>query len=302
MGEVKEDYLEVDDPINGQSYVCLSFVSPEDIMQNREAFNTAKFLQSVSKEQDKDFKYFYNLYTDFCYKYSDKLQGDFDKENDLKTNVRGVKVRGVYQTEQEARRRAKSLQSRDSSFNVFIGPVGYWLPWNPCADKVQDEEFMNEELNNMIKKYKENEINKDKLYEEEKRNKVKQAMEKNKQIEEENQRKREEQEDSEKSDKKSDENTEQLVDSLQEPDPWMQQKSVEQVVDDVVQEISGDAPVEDAPVESVVDAPVESVEDAPVESVVDAPVESVEDAPVESVEDAPVESVEDAPIKSEEDC
>ena len=35
MGEVKEDYLEVDDPINGQSYVCLSFVSPEDIMQNR---------------------------------------------------------------------------------------------------------------------------------------------------------------------------------------------------------------------------------------------------------------------------
>ena len=152
MGEVKEDYLEVDDPINGQSYVCLSFVSPEDIMQNREAFNTAKFLQSVSKEQDKDFKYFYNLYTDFCYKYSDKLQADFDKENDLKTNIRGVKVRGVYQTEQEARRRAKSLQSRDSSFNVFIGPVGYWLPWNPCADKIQDEEFMNEELNNMIKK------------------------------------------------------------------------------------------------------------------------------------------------------
>ena len=91
----------------------------------------------------------------------------------MKTNVRGVKIRGVFQTEEEARRRAKTLQTRDSSFNVFVGPVGYWLPWDPCADHVQDEEFMNEQLNEMIKKYKENELNKDMLYEQEKREKMK---------------------------------------------------------------------------------------------------------------------------------
>ena len=297
MGKDKVDYLEVDEPINGQSYVCLSFVSPEEMIQRKEAFNTAKFLQSVSKEQDKDFKYFYNLYTDFCYKYSDKLQADFDKENDLKTNIRGVKVRGVYQTEQEARRRAKSLQSRDSSFNVFIGPVGYWLPWNPCADKIQDEEFMNEELNNMIKKYKENEINKDKLYEEEKRNKVKEAMEKNKQIEEENQRKREQEEQEEQEDsEKSDENTEQLVDSLQEPDPWMQQKSVEQVVDDVVQEISGDAPVEEESVETsaaVKEVSSDAVEEVSPDTVEEVSSDAVEEVSSDAVEEvSPCESVE----------
>ena len=39
----KVDYLEVDDVIPGQNYVCLSFLSPEELIQNKEAFNTAKF-------------------------------------------------------------------------------------------------------------------------------------------------------------------------------------------------------------------------------------------------------------------
>ena len=39
----KVDYLEVDDAIPGQNYVCLSFLSPEELIQNKEAFNTAKF-------------------------------------------------------------------------------------------------------------------------------------------------------------------------------------------------------------------------------------------------------------------
>ena len=67
-----EDYLEVDDPINGQQWVCVSFISPESIMKNKEGFKVAKFLQSISKEKDEDFNKFYNQYLDFTYKYSDK--------------------------------------------------------------------------------------------------------------------------------------------------------------------------------------------------------------------------------------
>ena len=47
--EEKIDFLEVDDPIGGQNYVCISFVDPDEIIQNKEAFKTAKFLQSYSK-------------------------------------------------------------------------------------------------------------------------------------------------------------------------------------------------------------------------------------------------------------
>ena len=173
----KVDYLDVDDTIPGQNYVCLSFVSPEALIQKREAFNVSKFLQSYCKEQELEFKDIYSKYEDFAYKFSDKLQRDFDEANDFQTSMRGVKVRGVYDTRQAAEARAKKLSTSDSSFHVFVGQVGYWLPWDPNADGIQDEVFQNSQLNDMMEKYQENNINRDIFYEEQKREKVKAARE-----------------------------------------------------------------------------------------------------------------------------
>lgn len=173
----KVDYLEVDEPIPGQNYVCLSFVSPESIIQSKEGFKVAKFLQSYAKDKDLDVKKVMKDYDDFTYKYSDELQRDFDKENDFQTNVRGLKVRGTYSTKEEAEKRAKSLQNMDSDFHVFVGQVGYWLPWDPCADKVEDEYYIDTQLNEMMQKYKENNVDRDIFYEEEKRDKIKAARE-----------------------------------------------------------------------------------------------------------------------------
>ena len=36
--EVKEDFLEVDPKIPGQNYVCLSFVSPEKFLKQKENY------------------------------------------------------------------------------------------------------------------------------------------------------------------------------------------------------------------------------------------------------------------------
>ena len=179
MGEKEEkvDYLEVDDPIPGQNYVCLSFVSPEAMIDSKESFKVAKFLQSVCKDKGMDFKKIMDQYKDFTYKFNDELQKDFDEQNDFKTNIRGLKVRGTYTTKEEAENRAKKLQGIDSEFHVFVGQVGYWLPWDPCADKIEDESFINSQLNDMMEKYKENTINKDIFYEEQKREKVKAARE-----------------------------------------------------------------------------------------------------------------------------
>ena len=175
--EEKIDYLEVDDAIPGQNYVCLSFVSPEALIESKEAFKVAKFLQSVCKDKDMDFKKIMEQYNDFTYKFRDNLQKDFDEQNDFKTNIRGLKVRGTYNTRDEAEKRAKKLQTIDSDFHVFVGQVGYWLPWDPCADQIEDESFINSQLNDMMEKYKENNINKDMFYEEQKREKIKAARE-----------------------------------------------------------------------------------------------------------------------------
>jgi len=172
-----EDYLDIDPPINGQNYVCLSFVSPEDVIEDRHAFNVSKYLQSISKSESKDFDKLMSQYTDFCYKHEDSLQKEFDERNNFKTSVRGIKVRGVYQSKQEAELRASKLHKSDSNFHVFVGQVGYWLPWNPCADKIEDETFADSQLNDLMTKYKENNVNKDIFYEEQKRDKIKAAQE-----------------------------------------------------------------------------------------------------------------------------
>ncbi len=177
MAEEKVDYLEVDDPIPGQNYVCLSFLSPEKLIQEKEVFKVAKFLQSYCKDKKLNFSKVIEDYKDFTYKYSSNLQKDFDEANKFQTNVRGVKIRGVYESKEAAEKRAKKLQTSDSDFSVFVGQVGYWLPWDPTEDKIEDEHFQNSQLNDMMEKYKENTINKDIFYEEQKREKVKAARE-----------------------------------------------------------------------------------------------------------------------------
>ena len=175
--EKKVDYLEVDEPIGGQNYACLSFISPESLMKDKEGFKVTKFLQSYCKENKLKFEEVYEQYKGFCYKHEDKLQRDFDESNDFQTSLRGIKVRGVFDTKDAAEARAKKLSTLDSSFHVFIGQVGYWLPWDPNADKVESEHFQNSQLNDMMEKYQENNVNRDIFYEEQKRDKIKAAQE-----------------------------------------------------------------------------------------------------------------------------
>lgn len=171
----KKDYLSVDDPIPGQNYVCMSFVSPEKLIQDFKAFQVCKFLQSYCKDLDLKYDDIYSKYEDFIYKYSEELQRDFDEKNEYKTSMRGIKVRGVYNTKDEAEDRAKKLSRTDSTFNVFVGQVGYWLPWDPCADNVDKEVFQNDQLNQLMEGYEKNNINREIFYEELKQDKIQAA-------------------------------------------------------------------------------------------------------------------------------
>ena len=43
--EKKEVYLEADKEIPGQHYVCLSFISPNDVLKNKDVFLFSEFLK-----------------------------------------------------------------------------------------------------------------------------------------------------------------------------------------------------------------------------------------------------------------
>ena len=191
--DIKEDFLEVDPKIPGQNFVCLSFVSPEKVLKQKEVYFTTKFLEHFFNSEDQhtkdtreklmdgSLKFNYdnikNFYEDWKYTRNNVLDEEFYQMNDYRTTIRGLKVRGVYDTHKEANIRAQVLRRKDPNFNVFVGQVGYWLPWDPEAEQIHEQEYQEEMLNDLVKKYKENLDCKDDLYEKLKDERVKKAKE-----------------------------------------------------------------------------------------------------------------------------
>lgn len=200
MTEVKEDYLNVDIPIPGQNYVCLSFVSPEKIIKQKIDYYYENFINDILSENKTNEMEKNNIktileeirdggsisekYEDYLFKNESRLEKDYNKRVDFQTNTRGIKIRGVYESNRQAMMRAEQLRKSDPTFNVFVGQVGYWLPFDPDPDNIKDSEFMNDNLNKLMKKKKENEDYKDMIYEEDKREKIKTAYEETKKLKE----------------------------------------------------------------------------------------------------------------------
>jgi hypothetical protein len=188
---IKEDFLEVDSKIPGQNYVCLSFVSPDKLIKQKEIYFATKFLDYIINNEDfhvqkirenmlnNEVKINYEnvaqLYEDWKYSIIDDLEQDFFEKSDYKTSMRGIKVRGTYDTYKEAKIRAEVLRRKDPSFNVFVGQVGYWLPWDPESHTIQEQEYQEGQLNELVKKYKENLSNRDVLYDQMKNEKIEKA-------------------------------------------------------------------------------------------------------------------------------
>ena len=205
--EPLEDFLEVDQKIPGQNYCCLSFISPEKVLEQKNTFMMSNFLtymlgnelededqervrqsilsntkDMIKKDGHLSYKSAKNLYDTWIYSREEKLTEEFNESVDFTTSTRGVKVRGVYDTLREAQVRAKILQKRDKNFNVFVGQIGYWLPWDPNPDNVKDQEYHEGQLNQLMNKYNENCSTREDFYQQEKEEKIKKAKEENRRV------------------------------------------------------------------------------------------------------------------------
>jgi hypothetical protein len=96
-------------------------------------------------------------YKNFLDKYEDKLNEQFNREHSFQTSVRGIKLRGVFPTQEEAEMKCKKLREMDPHHDIFVGPVGMWMPWDPDAYKTGRMEYMEEQLNELHKAKLENE-------------------------------------------------------------------------------------------------------------------------------------------------
>lgn len=189
------DLCDEDSPIAGQKFACMSFVSPDKILKKREAYLFEQFVKqwdfnkSMSKYFDflnfLAFKYHLKIedvsadfnefvkeeetrlkadaslveddYKNFLDKNEDALNEKFQREHAFQTSVRGLKIRGVFPTQDEAELRCKKLREVDPNHDIFVGPVGMWIPWDPNAYKTGRVEFMEEELNQLHREKLKNE-------------------------------------------------------------------------------------------------------------------------------------------------
>ena len=179
------DLCEEDATIPSQKFVCISFVSPEKVLKQREQYIFEKYVQqwefSKSIEKFGDFLNFVSFkykvkmddimadmkeyveeekkhlksysivddFNNFMDKNEDRITEDFNAKHEFHTSVRGIKVRGSYSSQAEAELRAKKLRETDPNHDIFVGPVGVWMPWDPDAYKTGRVEFMEDELNQL---------------------------------------------------------------------------------------------------------------------------------------------------------
>jgi hypothetical protein len=188
------DLLDEDRPVAGQKYTCISFISPEKILEKKELFYFKEFLKQweLAKSMEKytqflDFiayKYklsFENLSTDledflkqeqqnlfrtttlsdeyknFVDANEKRIENNFSEQNSFQTSVRGLKIRGSFPSQGEAELRCQMLRETDPNHDVFVGPVGVWMPWHPEAYKTGRVEYLEEELNQLMSNKQKNE-------------------------------------------------------------------------------------------------------------------------------------------------
>lgn len=202
------DYLEEDPEIPTQRYCVLSFLSPEKILKQKADFMNEKFIEWLDydwkvkgmenyiaflskkynlKVEDlfkdvEDFRKIHNAeikktdiqeqYQIFLLKNEKDLETQFTEKVEFRTNVRGVKVRRVFANLEETQMYAKVLQKRYPRDNLYVGKVGMWLPWDPSEHMMPEVEYAEKELNELMRKYKENEVNREIFFEEEKQAKI----------------------------------------------------------------------------------------------------------------------------------
>ena len=153
--------------LSGVAVICRSSqVKMETVLADLEGYvrkNQAEIKETTIQE----------AYDDFIYKNGSRLEEEFYAKNNFRTSVRGLKIRGVYGTQGEAVARSKKLQRNDTIHNVFVGEVGKWLPWDPNPNAVAEQEYAEDQLNTLMKKYKENEAARDTFYSEQRKKGVK---------------------------------------------------------------------------------------------------------------------------------
>lgn len=80
----------------------------------------------------------------------------------------GLKIRGAFNSREEAGEHAKRLQKEDATFDIYVVDMYKWLLIPPDRDHIDDVHYVDEKLDEIMQKYKENQKMAAKMFEDRK--------------------------------------------------------------------------------------------------------------------------------------
>jgi hypothetical protein len=203
----QEDFLDQDPQIRGQNYVCVSFLSPEDVIKSKDAYFISSFLEKFTvrnnelmngletlfpdkkneirsiREQYANFFDHTSIdeeYKSFVKNNEIELSTKYSESNNFQTCIRGIKIRGTYDTLKEAESRSEVLKRIDADrHNIYVAQVGCWCPWAANVNEIEDAEYTETQLNTLMKEYKKNTNDKEIFYNERKNDLIERTREEN---------------------------------------------------------------------------------------------------------------------------
>ena len=87
----------------------------------------------------------------------------------------GIKIRGAFNSRDEAASHAKRLQKEDATFDIYVVDMYKWLLIPPDPTKIEDVHYSNEKLEELMSGYKENQAQAAHMFAERKRDMVESA-------------------------------------------------------------------------------------------------------------------------------
>ena len=77
-----------------------------------------------------------------------------------------MKIRGCFATREEASSHVRKLQAFDGSVDIFMLEVGKWVPIPPSVEEIEDVEYQEKYMNDLMKGYKESQLKAKEVFQE----------------------------------------------------------------------------------------------------------------------------------------
>ena len=177
----KVDYLDEDPVISSQKYCVVSVLTPKSFKQSVETdekiFEEVVPANELPLDASVTIDEHNNVLKELAGVKTQLLR--FKKEKEIeqkKVTMYTFKVRGAYESVEEAQKRITYLNSIDSNVNIYLAEVGKWCPFDDDPEKAKDAVYKDEELNRLMKGYKENQEKGKELFEKRKADMVAKAL------------------------------------------------------------------------------------------------------------------------------